>query len=70
MKLNPNWDRAVGVVAAGVAIGLALFVFGEVRNLLVYAALAAAAVYIGWRRMNRHETPFERRERLMRRTRM
>jgi uncharacterized membrane protein YccC len=70
MKLNPNWDRAVGVVAACIAVGLALFIFGEVRNLLVYLALAAAMVYFARRRMKLHETPFERRERLTKRMRM
>ncbi len=70
MKLNPNWDRAVGILAAAVGLGLALYVFFDVRRVLVYLALALAAAYLAYKRMNRHETPFERKERELRRGRM
>ena len=70
MKLNPNWDRAVGILAAFVGLGLALYVFVDVRNPLIYLALALVAGYLAHKRMNRHETPFERKERETRRMRM
>jgi hypothetical protein len=70
MKLNPNWDRVAGIVAAFIGLGVALYVFVDVRNPLVYLVLALVAAFLVHKRMNRHETPFERKEREARRMRM
>jgi uncharacterized membrane protein YfcA len=70
MKLNPNLDRAAGILAAFIGLGLALYIFVDVRNPLVYLVLTLIAAYLAHKRMNRHETPFERKERETRRMRM
>jgi hypothetical protein len=70
MKVNPNWDRAVGIVAAAVGIAICIFVFLDVRNPLVYLAIFALTAYAAHRRMSKRETPFERQERAARRMRM
>lgn len=70
MKLNPNWDRAVGIVAASIGIAICMFLFLGIRNPLVYLVIVVVAAYAARRRMNRKETPFERQERAARRMRM
>jgi hypothetical protein len=70
MPLNPNWDRSAGIVAAFIGLGLALYIFVDVRNPLIYIALAAVAAYLANKRMHRHETPFERKERESRKIQM
>ncbi len=70
MKLNPNWDRSIGVLSAFIALGLVLWVFFDVRNVLVYLLLALAASVLAHKRIKKRETPFERKEREMRRMRM
>jgi hypothetical protein len=70
MKVNPNWDRAVGIVAAAAGLAICLFVFFDVRNALVYLVILGITAYAAHRRMNKHETPFERQERAARRMKM
>jgi hypothetical protein len=60
----------MGFAAAAIGLGLFLWVFFDVRNVFVYCAILLVGGYLAYRRMNTHETPFERREREARRMRM
>jgi hypothetical protein len=67
--MNLTWisEKSTGLVAIVIGLGFLGIAYLDAHYRYFHLAVALAALYFGYRRITRQETPFERRERELRR---
>ncbi len=67
--MNVTWisEKAPGLLAVVIGLGFLGAAYFDVHYRYFHLVVAAVALYYGWRRISRQETPFEKRERELRR---
>ncbi len=67
--MNLNWisQKSAGLLAILIGLGFLGIGYLDDRYRYFHLAVAAVALYIGYKRVSREETPFEKRERETRR---
>jgi len=67
--MNLTWisEKSPGLVAIVIGLGFLGIAYLDAHYRYFHLAVALTALYFGYRRITRHETPFEKRERELRR---
>ncbi|HYK89042.1 MAG TPA: hypothetical protein VE398_09740 [Acidobacteriota bacterium] len=68
-SMNTTWisEKAPGLLAVLVGLGFVGIAFFDAQYRYFHLAVAAISLYFGYKRISRQETPFQKRERELRR---
>lgn len=67
--MNLSWisEKSTGLLAILIGLGFIAISYFDAQYRYFHLAVALVALYFGYKRISRQETPFEKREREMRR---
>ena len=67
--MNFTWisEKSPGLLAVVIGLGFLGAAYLDAHYRYFHLVVAVVALYYGWRRISRQETPFEKRERELRR---